>query len=313
MTVDVGDAGAAVDSAHWINIENQNAIAAFVPTATTKFATATRTVVGHRRPADAEPGRRHQHQDRPTSTSPPSTTPAARTRTAVTPANGATDVVANASRHHRQPPQRRAGAVDETHARQRQRHGSPASPTAPASPAHGATSGGGDTVYLPARRAAGRAARSTASTSPTGAKDKSGRRVPAVLLGLHHRRRRRAARGTAPTRRLRPAPTAAPRTGKSYTSLVVGPDGKLYAGSIYGQIYRWTINADGTLSGARETINTVRTHATASGWEGAPEPHRHRHGLRPGVDRRPTRSCGSPTTTPTSAPTCRTPPARSPG
>ena len=51
--------------------------------------------------------------------------------------------------------------------------------------------------------------------------------------------------------------------------VVIGPDGKLYAGSIYGQIYRWTINADGTLAN-QETINTVRTHATANGWEGAP-------------------------------------------
>ncbi len=32
VTVDVGDAGTAIDSSHWINIENQNAIAAFVPT-----------------------------------------------------------------------------------------------------------------------------------------------------------------------------------------------------------------------------------------------------------------------------------------
>ena len=42
VTVAVGDAGTAVDSSHWINIENQNAIAAFVPTTTGKFATATR-------------------------------------------------------------------------------------------------------------------------------------------------------------------------------------------------------------------------------------------------------------------------------
>ena len=33
-----------------------------------------------------------------------------------------------------------------------------------------------------------------------------------------------------------------------------------------GQIYRWTINADGTLANM-ETINTVRTHAVAAGWE----------------------------------------------
>ena len=42
VKVDVGDAGTAIDSSHWINIENQNAIAAFTPTTGSKFATATR-------------------------------------------------------------------------------------------------------------------------------------------------------------------------------------------------------------------------------------------------------------------------------
>ena len=44
VTVAVGDAGTAVDSVHWVSIEDQNAVAAFVPTATVKHATATRTV-----------------------------------------------------------------------------------------------------------------------------------------------------------------------------------------------------------------------------------------------------------------------------
>ncbi|HEY7273424.1 MAG TPA: Ig-like domain-containing protein, partial [Actinoplanes sp.] len=44
VTVAVGDAGTAVDSVHWVSVEDQNAVAAFVPTAGTKFATATRTV-----------------------------------------------------------------------------------------------------------------------------------------------------------------------------------------------------------------------------------------------------------------------------
>ena len=44
VTAVVGDAGTAVDSVHYLNIEDQNAVAAFVPTAAAKFATATRTV-----------------------------------------------------------------------------------------------------------------------------------------------------------------------------------------------------------------------------------------------------------------------------
>jgi hypothetical protein len=44
VTVAVGDAGTAVDSSDEVNIEDQNAIAAFTPTASAKFATATRTV-----------------------------------------------------------------------------------------------------------------------------------------------------------------------------------------------------------------------------------------------------------------------------
>src|SRR4030095_2973899 len=38
VTVAAGDAGTAVDSTHWLSVEDQNAVAAFVPTAGTKFA-----------------------------------------------------------------------------------------------------------------------------------------------------------------------------------------------------------------------------------------------------------------------------------
>jgi len=44
VTVAVGDAGTAVNSVHWLSIEDQNAVAAFTPTASVKHATATRTV-----------------------------------------------------------------------------------------------------------------------------------------------------------------------------------------------------------------------------------------------------------------------------
>jgi hypothetical protein len=51
--------------------------------------------------------------------------------------------------------------------------------------------------------------------------------------------------------------TALPSTeGVQFTSLAIGPDHKLYAGTLTGHILRYAINADGTL-GAVETIATI--------------------------------------------------------
>ncbi|WP_439481413.1 PKD domain-containing protein [Cyclobacterium plantarum] len=48
-------------------------------------------------------------------------------------------------------------------------------------------------------------------------------------------------------------------TGAKYTTLTIGPDDKLYGLTLGGDIHRWTINADGTLSGKQ----------TLSGWKNA--------------------------------------------
>jgi hypothetical protein len=45
---------------------------------------------------------------------------------------------------------------------------------------------------------------------------------------------------------------------KTYTSVLLGPDGKLYAGTINGEILRFAINADGTL-GAPQSIVSLQT------------------------------------------------------
>jgi hypothetical protein len=50
-----------------------------------------------------------------------------------------------------------------------------------------------------------------------------------------------------------------PGTADRFTSLVVGPDGKLYGSTINGVIKRWTINADGTLSNL-ETLTPALTN-----------------------------------------------------
>ncbi len=47
-------------------------------------------------------------------------------------------------------------------------------------------------------------------------------------------------------------------TGARFTVLEVGPDGKLYGGTVLGEIRRWTINPDGTLGG-QQTITSIQT------------------------------------------------------
>ena len=57
-----------------------------------------------------------------------------------------------------------------------------------------------------------------------------------------------------------PVPPPTGNRSPAYTALTIGPDGKLYAGTVDGWIVRHTINPDGTL-GPREAIDTLRTHA----------------------------------------------------
>lgn len=45
---------------------------------------------------------------------------------------------------------------------------------------------------------------------------------------------------------------------KTYTSVLLGPDGKLYAGTVNGEILRFAINADGTL-GVAQSITSLQT------------------------------------------------------
>lgn len=47
-------------------------------------------------------------------------------------------------------------------------------------------------------------------------------------------------------------------SGRNFTSLAIGPDGKLYAATITGEILRYGINSGGTL-GASQIINSIRT------------------------------------------------------
>ncbi len=60
--------------------------------------------------------------------------------------------------------------------------------------------------------------------------------------------------GQAPEFEQVPLPTA---QGKQFTTLTIGPDGKLYGTANDGEIRRWTLNADGT-TGPAEIITSLR-------------------------------------------------------
>jgi hypothetical protein len=256
VTVAVGDAGTAVDSTHWLSIEDQNAVAAFTPTSAARHRTATRTVT-------VTDGRLTLSPQRGTNTKLNHVTvrglaAPAPAVLASTPANLATGVSPTATITEdlalvggRVDDTTFAGAVTLT----RVSTGVPV-------PARLSTSGGGDTISLSptaplapdtlyrfdvtsgVRDVAGRAFQPWSSVFTTGTSGPVGGPIAFTKV----------ASGAA---------------AAQYTSVTVGPDGKLYAATLTGRITRWTIAADGTLS-SPQPIDTVRTHATAAGWSGAP-------------------------------------------
>jgi Bacterial Ig-like domain len=259
VTVAVGDAGTAVDSAHWLSIEDQNAVAAFVPAASTKFATATRTVrVTDGRLTLSPAGGTNTKVDYVDIASVPGadTIPAVRTST---PANGATGV----------PPTTSVvedlvlpnGGVDTATLTSSAVTLTRLSDGA-AVPAHVITSGGGDVVNLSP----------TAPLAPnTGYRftltpavhDVTGRPFAPYSMVFT------TGSGGGSGSPVAFDQVVGVATGASFTTVVIGPDGRLYAGTLDGDIYRFGINADGTL-GTPTVIGTVRANAAALGLPGAP-------------------------------------------
>ncbi|WP_370617222.1 choice-of-anchor D domain-containing protein [Mumia sp. Pv 4-285] len=258
VEVSVGDAGTAIDSVHWLNLEDQNAIAGYVPTgaagSATKHATATRTV-------NVTDGRL-------------TITPTGGTNTKI---NWVTlDSVAGASLRpsvRKSTPANLATGVSPT--------GSVVSDlnlvgggVAPAS-LHGGTvrlvkvsdgsavdgsaltSGGADTInFSPTASLADSTAYRLEITD--GVKDVDGRAfLPYSMVFT-------TGTGTTPAGPIAFAKSdsGAP-AGGMYTSVVKGPDGKMYAGSITGEIYRFDIQADGTLAN-RQTINSVKNYSNGA-------------------------------------------------
>jgi hypothetical protein len=259
VTLAVGDAGPAVDSVHWANVEDQNAVAAFVPAATTRHATATRTVRvtdGRLTISPAGGTNTKFHYVDIASVASPGAVPGVR---ASTPANGAGNVAPTTS------------VVEDLVL--------PGGGVAPASltsstvtltrvsdgaavPANAITSGGGDVVNL--SPTAPLAANTLYRFSLTaGVRDVAGRAF-APFSAVFTTGSGGGTGGPAAF-----DPTVGVATGAAYTTVVKGPDGRLYAGTLDGRIFRWPINADGTL-GAATVITSVRADATARGLPGAP-------------------------------------------
>ncbi|MFD7659898.1 Ig-like domain-containing protein, partial [Actinosynnema sp. NPDC059797] len=256
VTVSVGDAGAAVDSAHWLNVEDQNAVAAFTPTSTAKHASATRVVVVTDGRLTLSPrGGSNTKLNHVDVDGLPDGSPSVR---AVTPANLATGVppTSSAVADLRLP----SGAVDPATLSSSTVRLTRVSDGA-AVPANVITSGGGDVVNVSplaplapstayrfsvtdgVRDVAGAAFRPFSSVFTTGTGASGGPIAFEQVFGV--------------------------ATGAPFTSVAFGPDGRLYAATFTGQLRRYPVNADGTL-GAATVIDTVRDHAVAAGLPGAP-------------------------------------------
>ncbi|MFT7838705.1 Ig-like domain-containing protein [Saccharothrix sp. BKS2] len=256
VTVSVGDAGTAVDSAHWLNVEDQNAVAAFKPTSAVKHASATRVVVVTDGRLTLSPrGGANTKVNHVDVDGLPDGSPSVR---AATPANLATGVPPTSSvvADLRLP----AGAVDPatlSSATVRLTRVSDGT----AVPANVITSGGGDVVNVSplaplaastayrfevtdgVRDVAGTAFQPFSSVFTTGTPASAGPVAFEQVFGVA---------GGAP-----------------FTSVAFGPDGRLYAATFTGQVRRYPVNADGTL-GTATVIDTVREHAVAAGLPGAP-------------------------------------------
>jgi Big-like domain-containing protein/strictosidine synthase-like protein len=256
VTVAVGDAGTAVNSVHWANVEDQNAIAAFQPTASVKFATVTRTVrVTDGKLTLSPAGGSNTKFAYIDIAAVADDTPAVRTSN---PANLATGVAPTASvvEDLILPGGGVAAASLTGTSVTLTRLGDGA-----AVPATTITSGGGDVINLSptAPLAANTAYRFTVTSAVT---DVAGR--PFAPYSIVFTTGAGGPGGPGGFDK-----TVGVATGASFTSVVKGPDGRLYAGTLGGTIYRFPINADGTL-GTATLITSVRANATALGLPGAP-------------------------------------------
>ncbi|AQZ63827.1 hypothetical protein BKM31_22295 [[Actinomadura] parvosata subsp. kistnae] len=242
VTAAVGDPS-HTDSRHWLDVEDQNGIAAFTPSTAERHRTVTRTVtVTDGRLTLSAAGGVNTKLDYVDVTQ--LTTPAPSVRR-TTPANRATGV-----------PVTGAVVADLRLIAGGVAIGSltPGSATirrvsdGAAVPVEVATSGGGDTINVAPTTALQpdtlyRLDITSAITDTSGAPFQ-----PYSMVFTT---------GSPPGGEPAFDKVVSGAGGAPYTSVAKGPDGRLYAATLTGQIRRYTINADGTLTGEL-IINTVR-------------------------------------------------------
>ena len=262
VEVSVGEPGRWLDSEDWVSIEDQNAVAAFRPTATTKFASARRTVwVGDGRltlsPANGTNTKINYVSVRSARYDPATTARAS----GVSPQNASVGVptLGGAVLSISGP---NGGVVEPsltpaTVRLQRLPDGADVDITR-------FTSAGGDVVSVAPTAPGGLAPATTYRFTVDGVKDARG--VAALPWSSVFTT---GATPDGPTGttfdRVAFTQTALPGTeGGSWTSVAFGPDGKLYASSLFGDIARWVVGPDGTL-GAKETITSIRRFHAADG------------------------------------------------
>ena len=251
VTASVGDAAPNYDSSHVISVEGQTLVANFVPNTTTRFVVATALVnVADGRLTLNATGGTNTKLDYVTIMTAPTSRPNV---TGVTPATRATSVHLDAPVSAEvQLPNAGFGidAATLTSSTVRLVRMTDESVV----PANLNTSGGGDVILL----------QPTTLLAPdteyrfevgTGVKDLSG----AAFLPYSTTFTTGTAAGggsslTGVSFEKISLPTA---TGKAFTSLTFGPDAKLYAATLDGYIYRFTVNADGT-TGAPQVISSLR-------------------------------------------------------
>lgn len=258
VTVAVGDAGPSVDSVHWVAIEDQNAIAAFVPTSATKFATATRTVRVSDGKLTISPAggsnTKFAYADI-VAVAAAETIPAVRLST---PPNGATGVpVTTSVVEDLVLPNggvKASSLTSSTVTLTRLGDGL-------AVPATTITSGGGDVINLsPVSPLA--PLTTYRFTVTAGVTDATGK--PFAPYSMVFTTGGGGGGGSVAFDK-----TVGVATGAPFTTVLKGPDGRLYAGTLDGRIFRFPINAGGTL-GTPAIINSVRDNAAALGLPGAP-------------------------------------------
>jgi N-acetylneuraminic acid mutarotase len=252
VTVGVGDAGAFYDSVHQVSFEGQVAIAAFAPTSTNRLASATRTVnvTDGKLTIDAQGGTNTKITYVTIVTAPDAAKRPGITGT--TPIDGATGVpVNNAIAATVKLPNVGYGVDDSTLTSASVKLIRASDDTEV--PANRNTSGGGDIVVLQPTVLL------DANTSyrfevHEGLKDLSGASFLPYSMTF-----KTGTEGTSTgSSSIAFEKVSLPASdGNMYTSLTMGPDGKLYGGTLYGEIVRFAVNADGTL-GTPQVITSLQ-------------------------------------------------------